>query len=498
MKQYISFFLIIVFSALASSVRGQSLSREVLSTNGGNQTAGGISLSWTVGETVIPTLMAGNNILTQGFEQPESFIQTEFISSGTHCAGDTVVVSFKASGIIGSGNIFTAELSDHNGNFYSPVAIGSDESNSSGTIHAVIPENTVAGMHYRIRVVADKPLVFGRDNGTDIIIQQLITWYLDADGDHYYTGNGIVQCANPGTGYTSADLKGGNDCNDTNHQVNPGMMDVCNGIDDNCDYVVDENKLVAAITLLSKQDDCERADMLLAANKGAGIMYQWKKGNVEITGATNRHFMAREAGSYTVDETNDFGCNSTAEPVSISTNPSHAATVTPQGSLDICVTGSVVLKANGGNGFSYQWKKGNENIAGATNKNYTAAIAAKYKVEITIANNCSMTSVPIEVVKSCKLDENTIEIEHAKLLVYPNPTNGAFVIELHDATKISTPVEIQLFNLLGQSVYVNRTQMSNGMLQQDVKFNETFSAGTYLVKVTVNDKVYVEQFVYQQ
>lgn len=488
----------IVVSALASSVCGQSLSREVLSTNGGHQTAGGISLSWTIGETVIPTFKAGNSLLTQGFEQPESFIQTEFISPKPLCAGSTVVVSFIASGIIGSGNIFSAELSDQNGNFSSPIIIGSKESNSSGTIDAVIPENTIAGTHYRIRVSADKPMVIGRDNGIDIIIKQLITWYLDADGDHYYTGNGIVQCTSPGSGFSSEVLTGGNDCNDANHQVNPGMMDVCNGIDDNCDYVVDENKLVAAITLLRKQDDCEGADMVLAANNGAGIMYQWKKENVEIPGATNRHFIAREAGSYTVDETNDFGCNSTAEPFNISTNSLHAATVTPQGSLDICVTGSVMLKAYGGNGFSYQWKKGNENIAGATNKNYTATIAAKYKVEITNPNYCTMTSESIEVVKSCKLDKSMNEIEHAKLLVYPNPTNGAFVIELHDATKISTAVEIQMFNVLGQSVYLNRIQMSNGMLQQEVKFNATFAAGTYLVKVTVNDKVFVEELVYQQ
>ena len=498
MKQYISFFLIIVFSALASSVRGQSLSREVLSTNGGNQTAGGISLSWTVGETVIPTLMAGNNILTQGFEQPESFIQTEFISSGTLCAGDTAVVSFKASGIIGSGNIFSAELSDQNGIFSSPIIIGSKESNSSGKINAVIPENTVAGTHYRIRVVADKPKVIGRDNGIDIIIQQLVTWYLDADGDHYYTGNGIVQCTNPGTGFTSTDLEGGNDCNDANHQVNPGMMDVCNGMDDNCDYLIDENKMVATIAPLRKQNDCQGDEIILAANSGADLKYQWKKGNTEIPGATDRYFIARKAGSYTVDETNDFGCNSTAEPFNISTNSLHTAKVTPQGSLDICVTGSVVLKANGGNGFSYQWKIGNENISGATNKNYTAAMAAKYKVEITNPNNCTMTSESIEVVKSCKLDESMNEMEHAKLLVYPNPTNSAFVIELHDATKISTAVEIQMFNVLGQSVYLNRIQMSNGMIQQEVKFNATFAAGTYLVKVTVNDRVFVEELVYQQ
>lgn len=489
--------LIALFSALSSLSHAQSFSREVLSTNGGNQSAGGNSLSWTLGETIIPTLKAGNNLLTQGFQQAESFIQTELISPNPICAGSTVVVSFNASGIIGSGNIFTAELSDLNGSFYSPVIIGSIESNSSGMVNAVIPENVVAGTHYRIRVVADKPKVVGRDNGIDIIIQELATWYLDADGDHYYTGDGIVHCTNPGEGFTSTGLAGGNDCNDANNALNPGMIDVCNGIDDNCDYVIDENKMVATITPLRKQNDCEGDEIILAANSGAGLKYQWKKGNAEIPGATDRYLIARKAGSYTVDENNDFGCNATAEPFHFSSNSSHAATITPQGSLDICVTGSVVLKANGGSGCSYQWKMGSGNVNGATNKNYVATVAGKYTVEITNANSCSKISTPIEIVKSCKLDESMNEMEQAALLVYPNPTNGAFVIELHDATKISATVEIQLLNLLGQSVYQNRIQMSNGLLQQELMFNANIAAGTYLVKVTANDKVYVKQLVYQ-
>jgi hypothetical protein len=40
-------------------------------------------------------------------------------------------------------------------------------------------------------------------------------WYLDADGDQYYTGAAVASCTSPGTGYTTATLLGGSDCNDT-------------------------------------------------------------------------------------------------------------------------------------------------------------------------------------------------------------------------------------------------------------------------------------------
>ncbi|MCF6132119.1 T9SS type A sorting domain-containing protein [Flavobacterium wongokense] len=60
-------------------------------------------------------------------------------------------------------------------------------------------------------------------------------WYLDADGDHYYTGAATPSCTSPGAGYTLSVL-GGGDCNDGNPAINPGAVEICyNNIDDNCD-----------------------------------------------------------------------------------------------------------------------------------------------------------------------------------------------------------------------------------------------------------------------
>jgi len=45
----------------------------------------------------------------------------------------------------------------------------------------------------------------------------------DADGDNYRSAT----C-------------GGTDCNDGNAAVHPGVTEACNGVDDDCDAVVDE------------------------------------------------------------------------------------------------------------------------------------------------------------------------------------------------------------------------------------------------------------------
>jgi hypothetical protein len=53
------------------------------------------------------------------------------------------------------------------------------------------------------------------DDGNSALNPNTI-WYLDADGDGYYTGSGMTQCVSPGAGYRYTGLLGGGDCNDGN------------------------------------------------------------------------------------------------------------------------------------------------------------------------------------------------------------------------------------------------------------------------------------------
>ena len=57
-------------------------------------------------------------------------------------------------------------------------------------------------------------------------------------------------------------------------------------------------------------------------------------------------------------------------PSDIPTGPE--ATITAAGPLTICSGQSVMLQANTGTGYTYQWKKAGVNIAGAIQSNYTA------------------------------------------------------------------------------------------------------------------------------
>lgn len=62
-----------------------------------------------------------------------------------------------------------------------------------------------------------------------------IKYYQDIDLDGYGMGVGNCLCESPGEGYSM--LAG--DCNDVNSGVNPLAIEICNGIDDNCDGEID-------------------------------------------------------------------------------------------------------------------------------------------------------------------------------------------------------------------------------------------------------------------
>ena len=63
------FQLLLAFNFLLVISYGQSISSSVIASGGGSYEAGGINLSWTIGELAVETFTTSNLILTQGFQQ---------------------------------------------------------------------------------------------------------------------------------------------------------------------------------------------------------------------------------------------------------------------------------------------------------------------------------------------------------------------------------------------------------------------------------------------
>jgi len=76
-------------------------------------------------------------------------------------------------------------------------------------------------------------------------------WYLDADGDQYSSGSSITQCSRPVNGFVASELIAiSGDCNDANGNIHPGTVEVCDGLDNNCNGLTDNNEPGVLDTIL--------------------------------------------------------------------------------------------------------------------------------------------------------------------------------------------------------------------------------------------------------
>lgn len=117
-------------------------------------------------------------------------------------------------------------------------------------------------------------------SSTDIFVTKLtscvpMTFYLDADGDGFGDPQNSVTACSPPPGYVS----NSSDCNDANANVNPNVPeDPCNGVDDNCNGVVDEGALTP-ISLNSASCNITVNDfshVLRAIHMPGAVQYQFE------------------------------------------------------------------------------------------------------------------------------------------------------------------------------------------------------------------------------
>ena len=142
---------------------------------------------------------------------------------------------------------------------------------------------------------------------------------------------------------------------------------------------------------------CEGKTVQLKAITGTGYTYQWKRGGANIAGATSSNYTASATGYYTVIVTNAAGCSATSAALAVVVKPLPLATITAAGPTTFCSGKNVLLKANTGLNYTYQWRRGATVIPGAVQWTYEATQPGFYTVIVTNTSGCSVTSAAIAV-----------------------------------------------------------------------------------------------------
>jgi len=182
----------------------------------------------------------------------------------------------------------------------------------------------------------------------------------------------------------------------------------------------------------------------------SGFIYSWKRNGNVISGALANYYYAKQAGTYKCVVSNTSGCFVVSQEVTVTVNALPTAVITPDGPTTFCTGDSVVLEANTGINFSYQWKKNNTTIAGAVNRKYTAKVAGSYKVKVTNATGCTKLSTAQSVSVPCREGEITAGENQFDVHVYPNPSSGEFTFEAFNTSEQKTVVDI--YDAIGKKI----------------------------------------------
>ena len=236
----------------------------------------------------------------------------------------------------------------------------------------------------------------------------------------------------------------------------------------------------ATITPATATTFCQGGSVVLNANTGSGLTYQWRLNGTNITGATTSSYTANASGSYTVVVTNTSTCSATSTATVVTVNALPTATITAASATTFCQGGSVVLNANTGAGLSYQWRLNGNPISGATSSSYTANASGSYTVVVTNASSCSSTSTATVVTVNA-LPTSTITASSATTFCQ----GGSVVLNANTGTGLSYQWRLNGTNITG-ATSSSYTANASGSYTVVVTNTSTCSATSTATVVTVN------------
>jgi len=347
----------------------------------------------------------------------------------------------------------------------------------------------------------------GKDNNCNGQTDEGVTstFYADAEGDGYGNAAISVQACSAPAGYVASNT----DCNDTDANIHPGAAEICDGKDNNCNGQTDEGITSTFYADADKDGYGNPAISVQACLAPAGYVSNNKDCN-DNDPAINP--AAVEVCSNKIDD----NCNGRIDeqPCYVCQNATGFSTT------NITCNSAKLNWVSVPN--PVQWKvqykinaKGTSwidfpsllpgNIRSVTinsllsNQEYLWRIRAKCGKTWTTYSN----SILFKTSASCSgsviasaISNN--EVGNLILKLYPNPTKGQFVFEMHLEEKLNTKAKIQLIDMTGKTIQSENAEVNKGSLQKIISLSPAVTKGIYLVRIIVNDKIYKTEVIYSK
>ncbi len=84
------------------------------------------------------------------------------------------------------------------------------------------------------------------------------------------------------------------------------------------------------------------------------------------------------------------------------------------------------------------------------------------------------------------------------MALYPNPSNGKFIIDFAGYTKTSATGFLEIQNMIGEIVYSEHIMISNGKLKEEMQIDPSFPEGIYIVTIVTDQTSLSRPIIYQR
>lgn len=122
---------------------------------------------------------------------------------------------------------------------------------------------------------------------------------------------------------------------------------------------------------------------------------------------------------------------------------------------------------------NYQWYYNGALVFGATNDSYNSLLPGSYFVVISNNSNCTDTSNVIIYSLTVGIDEE----DQPEISIFPNPANDVLHCKIEQIN--FSPLKIELFDIIGNSLFIRYTEPGNAIILFDVS---SLANGLYFVK----------------